>query len=187
MEAGVGVEVARRRFDVEEYHRMAEAGILRQGERVELIEGEIVEMTPIGWRHVRCVNRLNMLLGRSVGDRYVVSVQNPVVFTERGELQPDLVLHEEPPRGRLPAPQDVFLVVEVADTSLAYDREVKLPFYARFGIPEAWLVDLNGDVIEVHSRPSPEGYRQVGRYLREEPVVSPTVEGLSIPADDILG
>jgi Uma2 family endonuclease len=180
-------EVVRHRFTVEEYHKMAEVGLLSEDDRVELIDGEIVEMTPIGWRHARCVSRLTMLLARFAGDRYVVSVQNPLTISEHGEPQPDLVLHAEPPPGRLPAPEDVLLVVEVSDTTLSYDRDVKLPRYAQAGIPEVWIVDLESRRIESHSTPSAEGYRVSREFGPGERARSGSVEGLSLPVDEIFG
>ena len=149
--------INRHRFTVEEYHKMGEAGIFGEDDRVELIDGEVVEMTPIGWRHANCVNDLNMLLVRFAGERYVVSVQNPLTISEHGEPQPDLVLLKRRPHGRLPAPGDVALVIEVSDTTLSYDRDVKLPRYGRAGLAEVWIVDLEGRRVELHSAPSAEG------------------------------
>lgn len=180
-------EVKKHRFTVEEYHKMGEAGIFGEDDRVELIDGEVVEMTPIGWRHARCVSRLTMLLARFAGGRYVVSVQNPLTISEHGEPQPDLVLHEEPPPGRLPASEDVLLVVEVSDTTLAYDRNVKLPRYARAGIPEVWIVDLQKETIEVHASPVGERYTRVRRYGREDELRSETVPDLILPVGEIIG
>ena len=129
--------VTRRRFTVHEYHRMAEAGILHEDDRVELIEGELIEMAAIGTRHFTCVNGLNRFLVRSVGDEAIVSVQNPVRLDEYGEPQPDLaVIRPRDYRESLPMPEDVLLLIEVSDTTLAYDRGVKLPMYARKGMRE---------------------------------------------------
>jgi Uma2 family endonuclease len=143
----MGVQLARRLFTVAEYHKMAEAGILSEDDRVELLEGEIVAMSPIGSRHAGLVNRLNRLFSQRAGDQVVVSVQNPVRLGGYSEPQPDLALLR--PRADFytsshPGPEDVLLAVEVAETSAAVDREVKVPLYARFGVPEVWLVDLAG-------------------------------------------
>lgn len=180
--------VTRHRFTVEEFHMMGEAGIFHEDDRVELVEGEVVEMSPIGWRHMEAVTALNRVLWElGVGGRYDVSVQNPLVLAEYGEPQPDVaLLRKERPRGRLPAPEDVLLVVEVAETSARYDREVKLPLYAHSGIPEAWLVDLGEEAVEVHSSPSPEGYRRISCFRRGEEVGSATVEGLAFGVAEIL-
>jgi Uma2 family endonuclease len=181
-------EIIRHRFTVEEYHKMAEAGVLSEDDRVELIEGEVVQMTPLGWRHARCVSNLTMLLARFAGDRYVVSVQNPMIVDEHGEPQPDLALLREVPTGRLPGPGEVVLVVEVADTTLSYDKNVKLPLYARAGIPEAWIVDLQGDLVEVHAGPRANGYARTSRYDREEGRLrSEALQDLAMPVDQILG
>lgn len=181
-------EITRHRFTVEEYHKMAEAGVLSEDDRVELIEGEIVEMTPIGWRHARCVSNLNMLLAHFAGDRYVVSVQNPITVSEHGQPQPDLALVREMPAGRLPGPDEVILVVEVSDTTLPYDKNVKLPIYARAGISEAWIVDLQSEIVEVHTEPRPGGYARVRRYDRgDDELRSETVPDLILPVGEILG
>jgi Uma2 family endonuclease len=182
-------EVQRHRFTVEEYHRMGETGLLGEDDRVELIDGEIVQMTAIGTRHFACVVNLTHMLMAACGDRYFVSVQNPVVLSERSEPQPDLsLLRTKPdPAGRLPEPEDVLLVVEVSDTTLAYDRNVKLPRYGVAGIPEVWIVDLEGRRIEVHAGPSAEGYGLSREFGPGEHARSESVEGLSTVVDEVLG
>jgi Uma2 family endonuclease len=138
-----------RAFTVDEYHRMAEAGIRGEDERVELIEGRIVEMNPIGSAHAWCVNRLTWIFAGRPDVR--VSVQNPVRLDRGSEPEPDLVvLRADAPQDRPLGPSDVLLVVEVADSSLGYDRQVKAPLYARAGIPELWIADLGGDRVEAH-------------------------------------
>lgn len=163
----VDVEVARRLFTVEEYHRMAEAGILGADERVELIEGEIVQMAPIGPRHAGCVINLNQLFVTRVGGRAIVSPQNPVVILPRSEPQPDLVLLRPRPVSysrELPASRDVVLAVEVADTTVRFDRIVKARLYARAGIPDVWLCLAADGVAEVYRGPSPDGYADMTRH-----------------------
>ncbi len=140
------------RFTVAEYHQMAVGGVFTEDDRVELIAGEVLEMTPIGARHAGCVNRLTRLLVGVLGDRAVVSVQNPLPLGDWSEPQPDVTVLR--PRadfyaGGHPQPADVLLVIEVADTTGAYDREVKAPLYLTAGIPEVWVVDLPGDALEV--------------------------------------
>lgn len=178
--------VSRYRFTVEEFHKMGEAGIFHEDDRVELIDGEVLKMSPIGWRHIWCVNALNTVSTRFAQGRYVVSVQNPIFFDDSEEPQPDLALLQNPPTGRLPGLEETLLVVEVADTSLTYDRTVKLPRYAEAGIPETWLVDLNVDRIEVHSEPDPGGYRKTTRYARADRVESATIPGLAFDMDEVL-
>ena len=184
------VTVRKYRFTVEEYHKMGEAGIFSEDDRVELIDGEVVEMTPIGWRHIWCVRQLIRLLASfaetSSGVRYEVDAQNPIALGEHGELQPDLVLLHNPPVGRPPGAAELALVVEVADTSLGFDRDVKLPRYAEAGIAEAWLVDLNSETIEVHSSPGPGGYRKTIRFGRGERVGSATVPDLTFDTSEAL-
>lgn len=181
----------RHRFTAEEYRKMGEAGIFSEDDRVELIDGEVVEMAPIGDRHIESVMRLTRLLSRwafSTGEAALfVSVQNPLVLGKHGEPQPDLTLVRRL-RDRLgtPIPEEALLVVEVADTSLAYDRERKLPLYAEAGIPEAWLVDLNATTIEMYSEPGPNGYGRVARFGREERVVSVTLPDLTFDASEAL-
>ena len=184
------VQLVRRFFTVEQYYRMAEAGILSADDRVELIEGEIVEMTPIGSRHAACVKRLIRLLDRAVGDHAVVSAQDPVRLSERSEPQPDLALLR--PRADFyaqahPGPQDILLVVEVAETSASYDREVKLPLYARAGIPEVWLIDLEGRGIEIFRQPGSQGYQDVRRVGREERLAPQAFPDLDFAVAEIMG
>src|SRR5712692_6491194 len=165
-ERSMAVEVAttRRRFTRAEYHRMAEVGILGEDDRVELIEGEIVQMSPIGDRHVAFVMNLGRLLTLRLGERAFVSVQNPVVLTADTEPQPDLaVLRPRAYKERKPHAHDVLLLIEAADTSLAYDRTTKLRLYARAGISEYWIVDCAAESVEVYRDPSSENYLDVIR------------------------
>ncbi len=143
---------------------MAEAGILGEDERVELIEGEIVQMAPIGPAHAGCVINANRLFITRLGDRVVVSPQNPVVIRPRSEPQPDLLLlrpREVSYSRELPASADVLLAVEVADTTVRFDRLVKARLYARAGIPEFWLCLARDGAVEVHRAPGADGYASV--------------------------
>ena len=152
-----------RLFTVEEYYRMGESGILDEDDRVELIHGEIIQMTPIGIAHASCVNRLNMLLTRLLSPRAIVQVQNPVGIDQRSEPQPDLILlapRSDYYRERRPGPRDTLLVIEVADSSLQFDRTVKAPLYAAAGIQELWIVDLAHRRVEVLRSPGPTGYAE---------------------------
>ena len=161
--ATMGTTLPLRAWTAAEYEQMVAAGVLGEDDRVELVEGEIVEMAPVGARHAASVNALARLLQRQVGDRALVSVQNPVRLSPRSEPQPDLAVlawRDDGYRDELPGPADVLLVVEVAESSVATDRDVKLPLYGRAGIGEAWLVDLPAGTIEVHTAPSPAGYRE---------------------------
>ncbi len=151
---------ARHRISVDEYHKMADAGVLSHEERVELIEGEIVDMAPIGSQHAYVVNQLARLFTLAAGEDGLVSTQNPIRLNDRCEPQPDLALLKPGDyMARLPGPADVLLIVEVASSSVDYDRGVKLDLYARHGIPEVWLLDLTGNELLVCR--DPEG----GKYL----------------------
>jgi len=177
-------------FTVGEYYRMAEANILTGEDRVELIAGQIVAMSPIGSRHAACVKRLNLLLGKMIGDSMLLGVQDPIALDAYSEPEPDLVLLR--PRADFyatahPAAGDVLLAIEVADTSADYDREVKVPLYAQAGIPEVWLIDLQQGRIEVFARPQGNAYQQRVEVAANDTFISPTVAGLKLAAADLLG
>lgn len=145
---------------------MAEAGILDEDDHVELIDGEIVEMAAVGGRHIRTVNRLNMLLSSLAASRgFVVSVQNPLRLDDETEPEPDLALIRETAGDEVPKASEALLIVEVAETSLSWDREVKVPRYARADIPEVWLVDLASSTVEVYTDPQPDGSYAAVRTL----------------------
>jgi Uma2 family endonuclease len=186
----MAMPLTHRRFTVDEYHRMAAAGILSEDDRVELLDGEIVEMTPIGGAHVACVIRLNHLLTSRVGAGAAVSVQNPLLLADRSEPQPDVVVlrrQEDLAGAWLPGHEEALLVIEVADVSLERDRNVKIPLYARAGIPEVWLVNLPGDRIEVHREPGGGVYADRQIYGRGATLNAIRLPNLSIHADEILG
>ena len=173
----------RRRFTVHDYHRMGESGILSEDDRTELIDGEIVQMTPIGGRHAACVNELTRILVGAVGRDAVVSVQNPIRLDDFHEPQPDLAVlrrREDYRSGRLPGSDDVVLLIEVADTTLRYDRGVKLPLYARAGIPEVWLVDLGGGILERHIESGGAGFAVVDRAEGDQTLHSTALVGLAL-------
>jgi Uma2 family endonuclease len=154
----------RRRFTADEYHRMADAGILREDERVELLGGDVVEMTPVGDRHVEGVNRCVRAFSPAwIAGRLIVSAQNPIRLGDHDEPQPDVALA---PPGTLGAPRlgQVLLAIEVADSSVEDDRAVKLPLYARAGVPEAWLLNVRDGTLEVSREPRPAGYARTATY-----------------------
>ncbi len=177
-------------FTVGEYYRMVEAEILTEEDRVELIAGQIVAMSPIGSRHAACVKRLNLLMGRMVGDSMLIGVQDPIALDAYSAPEPDLVLLR--PRADFyaaahPSAVDVLLAVEAADTSVDYDREVKLPLYAQAGLPEAWLIDLQKGRIEVCARPQGGAYQQRVEVTADATLTSPTIPQLVLAAADLLG
>jgi len=186
----IQVELIRKHFSVEEYDKMIEAGVFNEDARVELIRGEILEMAPIGLRHAACVARLTMLFARKVGDSAIVWVQNPIQLAGNSEPEPDLALLRPRPdfySGQRPTPDDVLLLVEVADTSAGYDRTVKLQIYAEAAIPEVWLVLLAQDAIEIHSAPIQHTYRNMRKAVRGETLALPGGLAGAVEVNDILG
>jgi Uma2 family endonuclease len=186
----MSVHVSRHRFSVEAYSRMAECGILPRDARVELLDGEIVEMAPIGHRHAACVDWLTQALATGVSGRAIVRVQNPVRLGSRSEPQPDLALLRFRPdfyRSGHPGPAEVMLVVEVGDDSVDFDREVKPPLYAAAGIPEFWIVDLLAEHIDVYQGAGPQGYAQVTRGLRGDRISPASLPDLVLEVSAVLG
>jgi Uma2 family endonuclease len=160
----------RHRITVDEYYRMAEVGLLAPDARVELIDGEIIDMAPLGTDHSGVVSDLNYLFMHAVGDRGIVRIQSEVRLDRSSEPQPDIaVLAPQAHRYRHvhPAPADVLLLIEVSDSTLRYDRDVKVPLYARHGIPEAWVVDLQHGELCLYRRPVS------GRYLEQDSTKTP--------------
>ena len=177
-----------RRFTVDEYYKMAEAGILDWDERVELLNGEIIEMSPIGSRHARSVNRLNRLLMTLLGTRTWISVQGPLRLNGQAEPEPDVMLlrwHEDDYGSAHPTPDDVYLLIEVADSTLDKDRNDKLPMYAQAGIPEYWIVNIPDGVIEVYAAPVGEAYQSREVFGVGESVSPSAFPDVSIPVDRV--
>ncbi len=183
--------LVRHKLDVDDYHRMAEAGILGEDDRVELIDGALIDMGPIGQRHAAVVNRLSRALVMAFGERAIVSVQNPVRLNRFSEPQPDFAVFK--PRadfyatGERPGPADTLLVIEVADSSIRYDRVVKLPLYARAGIPEVWIVDLRRRVVEVHRAPTADGYEVAETHGPEDTVTLAQAPEIAVALRHIFG
>jgi Uma2 family endonuclease len=179
-----------RRFTVQEFERMGAAGIIDEDERVELLDGQIVQMTPIGVRHAARVTTLTRLFYATVGDRAVVSVQNPLLLSDLSLPQPDLVLLKPPEHRyerRRPVSEDVLLLVEVADTSGPRDRGVKLSLYAQAGIPEYWIVDLEKNLIEVHRSPAGDRYVSVEPLAPGDLVSPEAFPHIELEVSEILG
>ncbi|WP_295392884.1 Uma2 family endonuclease [uncultured Thiodictyon sp.] len=171
------------RLSVADYHRMGETGILGPELRTELIDGEIIEMPPIGHPHAGTVKLLANLLKEAVGSAAILAVQDPVWLDDHSEPLPDIALLRPRPdyyRNGHPGPADVLLLIEVADSSLRYDREVKLPRYARGGIPEAWLVDLGGNRLHIYRAPGANGYADASRPADLSKVPLPFAGGLAV-------
>lgn len=175
-----------RLFTVDDIEGMVRSGILHHGERVELIEGQIVEMHAMGTRHIWAVNRLCRIFNRR--DDVQVSPQNTLELHNHSGPEPDIVvLSVSVSEAHRPTAGDTLLVVEVADTSLVYDRQTKGPLYARAGVPEYWLVDLNDERIEQYREPSAAGYRAMHLFLRGETLSPVFAPDLTVQVDDVLG
>lgn len=177
----------RHRFSAEDFHRMAEAGILGEDDRVELIRGEVVELSPVGKRHMAALKRLmNALFPLQQAKKALLQVQDPLRLFPDTEPQPDLALlayRDDFYRERVPEAKDALLVVEVAETSLDHDLKVKLPLYAQAGVPEVWVVDLEGKRVLVHRKPEGGGYREAEAL---GPGARLSFHGVEIPAEELL-
>src|SRR5262249_28356570 len=177
-------------FTVSDYHQMIEAGVLKEDDRVELLNGEIIEMTPIGPRHASHVDRLVNILPAKLKGTAILRVQSPILLSDYSEPQPDLTLLK--PRADFyadghPTPADIFAVIEVSDSTVENDRRAKIPNYALAGILEAWLIDLVNDRIEVHSNPYNGVYQEVRIIQRGQKVISNSLPHLKLKADEVLG
>ena len=177
--------VPRHRLTLDDYHRLGETGILGEDDRVELLEGQLIDMSPIGPRHALAVDTLNRLLDRAVGERAWVRVQNPIALDSESEPQPDIVLARKPWRGYPnchPGPEDIVLLVEVADSSRDLDLGAKRELYARAGIREFWIVDLTTNGVMVCRNPSGDKFDSVGRVEPSGTLEIAALPGVSIPA-----
>lgn len=184
------VELLRRKFSVAEYQQMSEVGIFSEDDRIELISGEIVNMSPIGQRHAACVNRLVRIFTTLLGNRMILSVQNPIRLNDNSQPQPDLVLlknRDDFYEGKVPESEDIFLLVEVADTSFDYDQEIKVPLYGASGIPEVWLVNLNLDCLWVYREGNLDNYQNIKQLFRGENVRVQSFPEINIEVNKILG
>ena len=182
-------EVQTRRFTADEFYRMAEAGVLGPDERVELIEGEIVEMSPIGDRHLLCVNQVNELFILAFAGHARVSIQNSVRLNIRNVPEPDLFLYKPRADHRQttrPKAENCLLVLEVSDSSLRYDTKIKVPIYAKTGVPEVWIADLRNDVLLVYRDPSNKGYATQLTFSPDESVSMSAFPNISFPVRDLL-
>jgi Uma2 family endonuclease len=182
------VDVPRRRFTVDEYYRMGEVGILTEKDRVELIDGDIIQMSPIGSRHGHCIAALIERLMPAVVGRALLRPQLPLFISSHTEPQPDVLLVKPGAHywEQQPRPEDVLLLVEVAETSYSYDRNVKLPLYARENIPEVWIIDLVRGAVEVYRGPSPRGYQSLTRLERGATLTPAAFPDVAIAVMEIL-
>lgn len=160
----MAVQLARRLINVKEYYSMYQAGILKETDRVELIHGEIIEMSPIGSKHAAAVSKLNNFLKDIIKEAALINVQNPIQINDLNEPEPDLIILK--PKDNYyadahPKPADTFVIIEVSDSTYDYDKQIKLPLYASAGIPEFWLINLNKNEIEVHRHPDKDVNKKI--------------------------
>ena len=186
----MSVQIRRWQFTVEDFARMGEAGIFSEDDRVELIDGEVRAMSPIGAKHAAIVKRLNLILSRQISGRAILGVQDPILLSDFTEPQPDLAVlrfradfYEE----AHPTPSDVLLVVEVADSSLDYDRDEKIPHYAVAGIPEVWLVDIGQETVTQYTQLDRIRYIEERTYQRGDTLNSTSARGIQLPIDEVFG
>ena len=154
--------IKRRQITVDDYHRMGEVGLIGPDERIELIEGEIIDMAPIGSDHASCVNRLTSLLAHAVQGKGILSVQNPVRLSNHTEPEPDFAVlkpRDDFYQKQLPTAVDTLLIVEVSNTSERYDRDIKLPLYATHGVPEVWLISIEQKTLSIYRTPTGDRYQ----------------------------
>lgn len=169
---------------------MLKKGILSEDERIELIGGDIINMTPIGSQHVACVNRMNLWFVKNLGERAIIQVQSPIQIGQHSEPQPDIAILEPVSdfyASHLPQAKDILLIVEVADTSLEYDREVKIPLYARAGIGETWLVNLPEQYITVYTEPSESDYEVAKKFTKAKVLSSSIIPDLKVSVQELIG
>lgn len=176
------------RFSVDEYYKMIELGILKDYEKAEIIEGELIQKMPIGDRHAYVVDVLNRMFVKRVSEDVWVRVQNPLRVSDYNEPEPDFVLADltKYDGKRHPSPAETFLVVEVSDTTLKYDRDTKLSLYAEAEIPEVWIVNLKNDIIEIHRKPSNGIYQIAQIFNKGEVAKSEILPHLEIEVDKVL-
>jgi Uma2 family endonuclease len=183
------IELPKRRFTADEYQRMAQTGILSDDDRVELMDGEVVALTPIGPRHNASVNRAARAMFAAVGDSAIVQVQGSVRLDAFHEPEPDIVLlrpREDFYSSQLPGPADILLVVEIAEASFEYDRDIKAGAYAASRIPEYWLVDLRDNSLTCHTDPAANGYHTLQIRHRGESVTPRSLPHCTLPVDAFL-
>ena len=184
------VQVTRHRFTVADYERMCHVGIFSEDERLELVCGEVIQMLPIGERHASCVDFLTQLITLRLRRSAIVRVQNPVQLDDYSEPQPDITVlkpRDDFYRHAHPRPADVLLVIEVSDSTLDFDRKVKVPLYARAGIPETWVVNLPEESIEVYSDPVGGEYQTIRSYARGRRLQSHTLASLRLSVSKVIG
>jgi Uma2 family endonuclease len=176
-------------FNVAQYYKMAEVGILGVEQRTELIEGEIIQMSPIGAKHAGTINRLTRVLSPLVSNQAIISIQNSIRLNTNSEPQPDLAIlrfRDDCYTDCHPTPADIFLLIEVSDSTLKYDREIKVPLYAKAGIPEVWIANIEAQLFEVYRSPSQDSYQKIQSYSKGEVIQIEMLADIAIAIDEIF-
>ena len=186
----MSVKLKRRKFTVKEYDLMVEAGILKNDDKVELIAGEIIQIAHKGLSHASCLRRLDRIFNKLLYSQVIVDTQIPIQLNDESEPEPDLILlklrddfYEE----KHPQPEDIFLLVEVADSTIKYDREIKIPLYAENGIYEVWLIDINQQLVEVYRQAKGNSYLDVQQFFRGDILTIEAFDGINLTVEQILG
>jgi Uma2 family endonuclease len=184
------IELLKRLFTVQEYDRMIAANIFAPQDRLELIRGEIVQMSPIGRRHAAHVRRLNTLFSEKLHQQAIVDIQNPIELDDNSEPQPDVAILRLSPdfyESAHPQPSDILLLIEVADTTVESDRAVKVPLYAENGIAEVWLININAQCVEIYRQPIATGYQSAQIAYRGQAIAMQAFPHIQLTIDEILG
>ena len=184
------MQLLTRKFSIEQYHKMGEANIFHPEERLELIKGRIVEMSPLGLKHIATVNRLTNLLSRQLLDKALISVQNSIQLGDDSEPQPDLVVakfRDDFYANKPIQPRDIYLLIEVSDSTIKYDREVKIPLYAENKIEEVWLVNLNDNILEIYTKPEDNFYQNLQKLNKDKIIAPLSFPQLKINLSNIFG
>jgi Uma2 family endonuclease len=183
-------QLERKRFTVTEFQRMVETGILEEGSPYELLNGEIIHMATIGSKHAAKVDRISTFLNRKINDAIIVRVQNPIELGAFSQPEPDIAIlrwQDDFYESGHPTAQDIYLLIEVSDTTLDYDRSTKLPIYAESGIAEYWIVNLPDNQVEVHRNPSGNAYQSIQTFTKDQTLTVELLPEITIAVNEILG
>jgi len=165
----MNLQTKRRAISVEEYHRMGEASIFSIGERIELIEGELFKMSPIGTKRANCLDYLNEIFLLNINKRALVRIQNPIIVSDYSEPEPDIVIAKRLNyRENHPTSKEIMLLIEVADSSYEFDRYTKLPIYAKTNVPEVWIININDNFVETFQEPQKDNYRKIKKISKRK-------------------
>ncbi len=178
-----------KKYTLAEYHQMIEIGILKAQDKVELIRGEIIKMSPVGLKHASCVKKINQLFAQKLGNKVILGIQDPIKLNDNSQPQPDVVLLK--PKSDFyatehPKSEDILLLIEVADTSIEYDRQIKIPLYAENNITEMWLININENIIQVYQNPQGKLYKNITNYQIDDKIDLTIFPDCEIKVKDIL-